>query len=111
MSRLWCLTLIKTVVTDTELHEAIAANDKVVVVFSAKDWCVPCRRLAPHIDIAAEKLPEVIFIEVDIDKSEDIRKAYDVMSVPFVVGFKGGNLVGEIKSRTAVQLVSEVSSL
>lgn len=97
--------------TDNELHEAIANNDVVVVNFSAPAWCVPCRRLAPHFAATAAKFPDVTFVEVDIDKSEALRSQYDVMSVPFLVAFKGGNLVGEVKGRTALQLSNEVGQI
>jgi thiol-disulfide isomerase/thioredoxin len=97
--------------TDSELHELVANNDVVVVDFSAPGWCIPCRRLVPHFNTAADKLTEVTFVEVDIDKSEDIKKAYDIMSVPYLVAFKGGKVVGEVKSRTAVSLVEEIRNI
>lgn len=105
------MTNLIQIETDDELHEAIANNDVVVVDFSAPAWCVPCRRLAPHFKATAEKFPDVKFVEVDIDKAEAIRNQYDVMSVPFLVAFKGGNLVGEVKGRTALQLSNEVGQI
>ncbi len=109
--RVFRLSSVSLVITEDELHDAIANNDVTVVVFSAKEWCVPCRRLAPHLDTVSDKMPHVKFVEVDIDRSEDIRKAYDVMAVPLVVAFRGGKLVGEVKGRTTIQLVNEISNL
>ena len=105
------MSSVETVVTDTELHEVVANNSVVVVDFSAPGWCIPCRRLAPHFASAAQKLSGVKFVEVDIDKSEDIKTAYDIMSVPYLVAFKGGKVVGEVKSRTAVSLVEEIQAI
>lgn len=95
---------------DNELHNLVANNERVVVDFSAPGWCVPCKRLAPHFKAVAERMPDVKFIEVDIDKAEEIRDAYQIQSVPFVVMFKNGTAVGELKGRTSVALVGEISS-
>jgi len=105
------LSSVETVVTDAELHEVVANNSVVVVDFSAPGWCVPCRRLAPHFESAAQRLAGVKFVEVDIDKSESIRKAYDIMSVPYLVAFKEGDVVGEVKGRTALALVAEIQAI
>lgn len=99
------------ITTDDEFHNLIANNDVVVVDFSAPAWCVPCRRLAPHFEATARKFPDVTFVEVDIDEADALRSTYDVMSVPFVVAFKDGNLVGEVKGRTALQLSNEVGQI
>lgn len=101
---------VQQVTTLEELQEVIDTNDTVVVDFSAPGWCVPCRRLAPHFAGAAEKLPDLTFVEVDIDKSPDIRVAYDIMSVPHLVRFDRGQLVGTVNGRTVVQLTSELSA-
>lgn len=97
--------------TDDEFQGAIANNDVVVVDFSAPAWCVPCRRLAPHFRATAQEFPEVLFVEVDIDKADALRSQYDIMSVPFVVAFKGGALVGEVKGRTTIPLSNEVREI
>ncbi len=79
-----------------------------VIVFSARDWCVPCQKLAIHIEAAAERLPNIKFVEVDIDQSEDIRKAYNIMSVPTVI-YCEKDLFRPVLSRTSVNLVKELS--
>ena len=91
------------------LNKTIATHERVVVVFSARDWCVPCRRLHPHALAAAERLPGIYFVEVDIDKSEDIRQEYDVMSVPTVIAFQDGTVNKIVVGRTAPQLIAELS--
>jgi thioredoxin 1 len=100
--------LIVNVTTENELHELLDSHAKVVVDFSAPGWCVPCQRLAPHFSAASDKMSDVVFVEVDIDKAEDIRNAYGIQSVPYVVAFKDGNVVSEVKGRTAVALIEEI---
>lgn len=38
-----------------------------VVDFTAT-WCGPCRMMAPVLDDLAKKLPNVIFVKVDVDE-------------------------------------------
>lgn len=91
--------------------ETVASNTAVVVDFSAPAWCVPCRRLAPHFMAASQKLPEVKFVEVDIDLAPAIQEKFGVMTVPFVVAFKNGKVVAEVKSRTTIPLIEEVKKI
>lgn len=91
----------------SELQAIFDNNPRVVVDFQAPSWCVPCRRLAPHFNAAAQKSPAV-FVEVDIDEALDIRDAYDVMSVPQVYLFENGEKVREILSRTTLPLIKEI---
>lgn len=92
-----------------ELQDVIEGNEKVVVIFSAPAWCRPCVALHPHAMAADEKLPNVTFVEVDIDQAEDIRKEYEVMSVPTVLAYQGGLPLGPVNARTAPGLVKELS--
>ena len=82
---------------------------KAVVVFSAPAWCVPCRRLQPHIDKLAEKLSYPI-VYVDIDKATDIKNAHSVMSVPLVYEFVDGKPVRALDGRTVLALERELAA-
>ncbi len=97
-------------ITDADALKGVIDNfERVVVVFSQPATCVPCKRLAPHIKSVEEKLPTVMFVEVDIDKAQIIRDNYSIMSVPTVLLFDSGQYKGQIKGRTAVSLVKELT--
>ncbi len=88
----------------------VGAVNHSVVIFSAPAWCIPCRRLAPHAKVVAEQMPEITFVEVDIDKSVELREKYEVMTVPFVISMHNGELA-EVKGRTALQIIQELKNL
>jgi thioredoxin-like negative regulator of GroEL len=104
---------IRKVETLEELQETLAENEKVVVVFSAVDWCVPCQRLAPHAKAAAEQLGDYLFLDVDVDHVDGVKETFGIMSVPqvwYYEDLKGGLLGRAIKARTALQLVRELQA-
>lgn len=94
-----------------DLDRVLEDNDRVVVVFSAKDWCMPCKRLSPHLKAASERLSDVTFVEVDIDRARDIQHEYDIMSVPTVIAYTETKTAYPVVSRTAPALIAEISAL
>ncbi|AXH67386.1 thioredoxin [Streptomyces phage Wofford] len=91
------------------LHDLVSNTDKAVVVFSAPDWCVPCQRLQPHLEKLAEKLDYPV-VYVDIDKAEEIRDEYGIMSVPRIFEFANGDPVRELTGRTVIALERELAA-
>ena len=90
------------------LLETIDANENVVVTFSARDWCVPCQRLAPHVEAAANQLADYTFLDVDVDHVEGVKEHFGIMSVPQVWFYEGNTDGRQVKARTALQLIAEI---
>jgi thiol-disulfide isomerase/thioredoxin len=92
-----------------DLLDTLEYTPNVVVVFSARDWCVPCQRLHPHVVAAAQQLDNYTFVDVDVDSMEGVKEHFGIMSVPQVWFYEDVAGAGrEIKARTALQLVSEI---
>jgi len=60
-----------------------------VVDFYA-DWCGPCKALKPLFKKISNDFSDVIFGTVDIDKSPDLAKQFNVMAIPTLVFMKDG---------------------
>lgn len=107
------MTEVAEVETQAALDEILAANETVVVNFTAPSWCVPCQRFSPHFEAAAAKLAaDVKFVKVDVDKADrGLLDSYSVQSVPTVKGYRNGNFKQDVKARTALPLLQEVSTL
>lgn len=75
-------------VNSKEYDEAMAKGT-VVVDFSAT-WCGPCRMLAPTMEELSEVMPEVTFLNVDVDECPGIAERYSIMSIPAILLFKDG---------------------
>ena len=102
----------QTDVTLDDFNEQLAVDGLVVVDFSALAWCVPCKRLHPHFEAVAEKMPEVTFLLVDVDTADrQLLDLYSVSGVPTVLAFKDGEQVATITERTGPKLVQEITTL
>lgn len=84
-------------VTDANFqHEVLNAQDPILVDFGA-DWCPPCKMIDPLVDqIAAEYAGKLRVGKVDADANPDVVMQYQVMGLPTLLLFKGGEVVERI---------------
>ena len=71
-----------THLTKNDFDQAVNAGDDLVVVDFFATWCGPCKMLAPAVERAADKHPEIHFYKVDIDEEPDLASRFQIMSVP-----------------------------
>lgn len=83
--------------SDDDMERVIAESDVPVLVDFYADWCGPCRALAPTLEAVAEANQGALsVVKVDIDESPDLAGRYEIQSIPTLVVFQGGELVGRI---------------
>jgi len=83
------------VLTDATLPRAIAEH-RVLVVDCWARWCAPCRMLAPVVDaLARQYAGRVVFGKLDVDENPVSARMYGITSIPTLLFFKEGKLVGK----------------
>ncbi len=95
---------VAVVTDDTFQQEVLDATNKVVVDFWAP-WCGPCKAVGPEIKRLAEKHSDVAFVKLNVDDAPNVAAKYNVMSIPTIGLFEGGNLVtSTVGAKSAEQL-------
>ena len=72
----------------------LKAPGKVLVDFWA-DWCGPCRMVGPVLEELSGDYHDVTFLKLNVDENPVVAQSYEVMSIPTIIAFDGG----EVKKR------------
>ena len=84
-------------ITKEIFEEQILKADQPVLVDFWAPWCTYCRRIAPAIDkIASQQEDKLIFAKLDIDDAAEIAEEYGVDTIPTLIIFKNGEVLGSI---------------
>jgi thioredoxin 1 len=84
-------------VTDASFADDVLNSDKLVLVDFWATWCGPCRMVAPVLEeIAGEHSDKITVAKLDVDSNPTVARDYQVLSIPTLILFKGGEPVKQI---------------
>jgi len=86
---------VDAVTQDTFKAEVLDAPGKVLVDFWA-EWCGPCRMVEPVLTEVAAVNPSVKFVKLNVDENPQVAQSYEIMNIPTLLAFDGGQLTKRI---------------
>lgn len=83
-------------VTDNNFQAEVIESETPVLVDFWAPWCGPCRVVAPVLEQIAEEHAELRIVKLNIDDNQQTAAAFEVMSIPTMILFQGGQPVKKV---------------
>ncbi|HEX7597286.1 MAG TPA: thioredoxin [Polyangia bacterium] len=85
------------VVTDSNFASEVEKSPLPILVDFWATWCAPCKAIAPHVEALAKEYAGKIRVgKCDIDSNQMVPTQLEIRSIPTLLMFKGGQVVGQV---------------
>lgn len=100
-------------INDQNFNDEVLKADGLVLVDFWAPWCGPCKMLGPIVeDLAKEFEGKVKVVKLNVDENPVSAGNYEILSIPALKFFKGGQVVNEAVGLLPRQvLVEKIQSL
>ena len=97
--------MIKTI-DDEHFEDYISSVSTPIIVDFWAEWCGPCKMIAPVLDEIDENYGNSIQIaKLNVDFNSDTSVKYDIKSIPALLFFKNGELLGKLSGAVPQQKI------
>jgi thioredoxin 1 len=83
-------------ITDSNFETEVLKSEIPTLVDFWAVWCGPCKQIAPIVDAVADEYQGKLKVaKMDIDRHQIVPQQYSIRSIPTLLLFKGGKVVGQ----------------
>jgi thioredoxin 1 len=86
-----------TALNEKNFEEEVRKSSLPVLVDFWAEWCGPCKMIGPIIEELAVDLKDQLKVcKVNVDEAQELAAKFNVMSIPTLLVFKNGEVVGQM---------------
>ena len=83
--------------TENNFEQEVKNSSLPVLVDFWAAWCGPCKAISPIIEELSQELNGKLKVgKVNVDEAYELAGQYNVMSIPTLIVFKGGQVVEQM---------------
>lgn len=83
-------------ITSANFEQEVVKSDIPVLVDFWAEWCVPCKMIGPILEeIAEAHAGKLKVAKVNVDQEGDLAGRFNIISIPSLMVFKGGEVVNQ----------------
>lgn len=99
--------MAEVVSVDQETFDEMVKTHPKVVAKVGAPWCGPCRQLDPAVKELASEIEDVVFLDINAEKSPELAGKLGVMSLPHMFIFQDRQEVGQIPTARPKKVIQQ----